>query len=312
LLAFSRQQIVEPVVLDLNSVVEDVVKMLSGVIGEGISLQTFLDEDVERVQMDRGHAEQILVNLLLNARDAMPQGGQLTIETANVPGNTDVSESAVMLTVTDTGIGMDTETRSRIFEPFFTTKERGKGTGLGLASVYGFVKQNRGSICVQSELGRGSTFRILLPRATSNTAAVTMINQDRLLSGNETPKTVLLVEDEAPLREFIHTVLTAHGYNVLEAADGFEGLSVGRQYEGPIHLLLSDIVMPGPNGPQVSEELTNFRPDMRTLFISGYPEFAGDSRVPHQGMILLPKPFTQNDLLRKMREILEPSPRLAA
>jgi two-component system cell cycle sensor histidine kinase/response regulator CckA len=322
LLAFSRQQVLEPHVLNLNFVVPDVEKMLGRLIGEHIALATVLAPKLGHIKADQGQIEQVIINLAVNARDAMPDGGKLTIETANVEVDEAYARqhghispgSFIMLTMTDTGIGMDSETQSHIFEPFFTTKERGKGTGLGLATVYGVVKQSGGFIWVYSESGYGTTFKILLPRIyererTSGKSS----NSDRSWLGSET---ILLVEDDASLRELILNSLNEQGYTVLEAANGRHALDIARQRHDKIDLLLTDVVMPGMSGPLVADELASVHPEVRVLYMSGYTEFApGHDQISRQGRLLLQKPFTQQDLARKVREALEancvrvPSPR---
>jgi PAS domain S-box-containing protein len=312
LLAFSRQQVLQPVVLNLNRVVTNVEKMLGSVIGENIALTTTLDPTLGRIKADQGQMEQIIVNLVVNARDAMPHGGELTIKTANVGAEdtrscpyAGASEGpGVMLTVADTGIGMDQETQSHIFEPFFTTKGRGKGTGLGLASVYGAVKQSGGSIWVHSELGQGTAFNVLLPCVEEPEQETRSVHSPE--SSWEGSETVLLVEDDASLRELILNQLAKHGYSVLEASNGLQALSLARRFRGAIHLVLSDVVMPGMSGPQMVGELISIQPSMRVLYMSGYTEFpASDNQLRGHGKSLLPKPFSQKDLLRKVREAIE-------
>ncbi len=310
LLAFSRQQVLQPVVLDLNTVVRNVTKMLGSVIGENIAITTSLDPELGSIKADAGQMEQVLVNLLVNARDAMPDGGMLRIETANVRGQ-DTSSSCdsepagplVSLTVSDTGTGMDSETRSHIFEPFFTTKVRGKGTGLGLATVYGVVKQSGGSICVCSEPDHGTTFTLFFPRASNANPAIHQVAS--VEDASQGSETILLVEDDTALREIILTFLTNRGYTVLEAANGPQAQSVANRFRNPIHLLLSDVVMPGMGGPQMARHLKSHHPEMKLLYMSGYSDFADSTQVQWQGKPLLQKPFTQQDLLRKVREILE-------
>jgi PAS domain S-box-containing protein len=250
LLAFSRQQVLEPKVLDLNAVVLNVEKMLRRLIGEHIDLTTALSPTLGRVKADQGQIEQVIINLAVNARDAMPSGGKLTIETTDVDLDQSYAHKHplqppgryVLLTVSDTGVGMDAETQARIFEPFFTTKEIGRGTGLGLATVYGVVKQSGGFIWVYSELGHGTTFKIYLPRTAEAPRADRPVSSMPSLRGTET---VLLVEDEEALREFTATVLTQSGYTVLIAEHPDEAIDISRRHQGPIHLLLTDLIMPG-------------------------------------------------------------------
>ncbi len=311
LLAFSRQQPLEPKVLDLNAVVIDMEKMLRRLIGEHIELRTLLTSDLGNIKADQTQMEQVIMNLVVNARDAMPLGGRVTIETANVEVDDAFARqrgylsvgSFVMLTVTDTGVGMDAETQSHIFEPFFTTKERGKGTGLGLATVYGVVKQSDGFIWVYSEPGQGTTFKILLPRVKESVQAEIENSGQSTWTASET---VLLVEDETSLRELTAGLLSKLGYTVLEASNGVEALSVAREYQGTIDLLLTDVVMPGMSGPQLADEFHSIFPGTKVLCMSGYTEFApGHDQVLRRGRLLLQKPFTQQDLARKVRKALE-------
>jgi PAS domain S-box-containing protein len=311
LLAFSRQQVLEPKVLDLNEVVTDTLKMLQRLIGEDIELVMVPGPDLGRVKVDQGQIEQVIMNLAVNARDAMPQGGKLTITTLNAELDevyarqhpAAVSGSYVMLAVSDTGCGMDRETQGRIFEPFFTTKEQGKGTGLGLSTVYGVVKQSGGYIWVYSETGRGSTFKIYLPRIGE---AMTVPDPGR--GGKETARgwqTVLLVEDAEPLRELAHELLEECGYTVLEAANGADAIRVAEQHRRPIHLLFTDVVMPGMDGRKLAEHITRIYPEMKVLYVSGYTDDAiGHHGVLHSGIALLQKPFTRESLTRKVREVL--------
>ncbi len=313
LLAFSRQQVLEPTVLALNTVVVDIEKMLRRLIGEDIELATALAPNLGNVKADRGQMEQVIMNLVVNARDAMLHGGKLTIETKNVEVDENyafqhghVSPGPfVMLAVTDTGIGMDTETQSRIFEPFFTTKELGKGTGLGLATVYGVVKQSSGFIWVHSEPGHGTTFKILLPRVEKPVQETEQhAKSDGQQRGSET---ILLVEDDAALRELTLTLLAQQGYTVLVAANGHEALNIAQDKpQGQVDLLLTDVVMPRMSGPQVAEELSATHPDMKVLFTSGYTEFAhGHEQIARPGRFLIQKPFTQHELTSKVREVLQ-------
>jgi two-component system, cell cycle sensor histidine kinase and response regulator CckA len=312
LLAFSRKQVLSPQVLDLNEVVTGIHRMLRRLIGEDIELVTVPEAALGQVRADPGQIEQVLMNLIVNARDAMPQGGRLTVRTQNVILDELLSRVSpelspgpyVLLSVSDTGVGMDRETQSHIFEPFFTTKEVGKGTGLGLATVYGIVQQSGGHIRVLSEPGEGATFEIYLPRV------------DDVLSprcepelGNAPPaprETVLLVEDEPMVREFVRDVLRMNGYTVLEASEGEEAVRIFHAHRGSIDLLLSDVVMPRMSGREVAERLTAFRPGLKVLFMTGYTD---DAVVRHgiQGgeTALIQKPFTPLSLGRKIREVLE-------
>ncbi len=312
LLAFSRQQILEPRVLNVNTVVSGTEGLLRRLLGEDIDLVIVLTPDLGRVKVDPGQIEQVITNLAVNARDAMPQGGKLTIETQNVEVDEDYARqheiavtpgSYVLLAVSDAGVGMDNATRSRVFEPFFTTKGPGKGTGLGLSTVFGIVKQSRGFIWVYSEVGHGTSFKILLPRVTEaadlDRPAPTVVSS----SGTET---ILLVEDNAALRKLATRVLEPAGYTVLGAAEGTEALRLLEGHEEPVHLLLSDVVMPGMDGRKLAEQLAQTRPRMKVLFMSGY---TGDTIVRH-GVLdaqvpFLNKPFTAAALLRKVREVLD-------
>jgi len=312
LLAFSRQQVLAPRVVSLSVVVQGVEKMLRRVIGEDVDLVTALDLNVGSVKADVGQLEQVLMNLAVNARDAMPTGGKLTIETANVEHDPDYArerEAAllrrfVMLAVSDTGIGMDEATKARIFEPFFTTKEPGKGTGLGLATVYGIVQQSGGFIWVYSEPGHGTTFKIYLPQveAPLEGRAVGAAPGD-LPRGTET---ILLVEDAAAVRAVTRQVLERQGYTVLEAAHGAAALQTAAGHPGPIHLLLTDVVMPVLSGRQLADQLARLRPDAKVLYASGYTD---DAVVRHgvleAGISYLQKPFTADSLARKVREVLD-------
>jgi len=310
LLAFSRQQVLEPRVLDLNSIVLNLEKMLRRLIGENIEFSTALDPELGRIKADQGQIEQVIMNLVVNARDAMPQGGRLTIESANVQLDEDYARQHsplmpgpyVLLAVSDTGIGMDAETQGRIFEPFFTTKEVGKGTGLGLSTVYGVVAQSNGHIWVYSELGHGTTFKIYLPR-TREAYNVEQPSADSapLLRGTET---ILLVEDEEALRELTYNLLSDSGYTVLKAEHPDVAIKIAREHSGTIDLLLTDVVMPGMSGPALAENLAPIRPEMKVICMSGYTGFA-HRRLLDPEKPLLAKPFTREALLRKLRQILD-------
>ncbi len=310
LLAFSRQQVLSPRLVDVNALIRDLTRMFETLTGEHLALHLQLDADLGQVKADPGHLEQVLMNLVVNARDAMPNGGTLTIETANVELSEDYAAQHlgvapgphVMFAVSDTGIGMDRATQARIFEPFFTTKEVGKGTGLGLSTTFGIVKQNAGSIWVYSELGRGTTFKVYLPRSFEAEPVVRRSLPPARLSGHET---ILLVEDEAQVRTVARAILEGHGYRVLEAADGEEALARAREHTAEIHLLFTDVVMPGIGGRALAEHLLERRPELRVLYASGYTERA----IVHHGVLedgrdLLQKPFTPESLLRKVREAL--------
>jgi len=312
LLAFSRQQILTPSILNVNELVLDMAKMLPRLLGEDIAISTSLSPELGMVKADQGQIEQVIMNLAVNARDAMPEGGKLRIETANVeldqayawqhagakPGH------YVMLAVIDSGVGIDPDTLSHIFEPFFTTKEVGKGTGLGLATVYGVVKQSGGYIWVDSKPGQGASFQIFLPRVAEPAIQVTAT--EPLTEAKGGSETILLVEDSEPLRKLTQSFLESHGFRVLVAQDGDEAMRVETQHSGKIDLLLTDVVMPGINGRILAEKLLPKQPGMRVLYISGYTDsFVGRHGVLEQGMVLLHKPFTEEVLIRKVRDILD-------
>jgi PAS domain S-box-containing protein len=312
LLAFSRQQVLTPAVLSLNSLATDMEKMLPRLLGEDIEVSLTLDPELGNVKADQSQIEQVIMNLAVNARDAMPTGGKLRIQTSNVqldqaytwnhPGSK-VGEY-VLLAVTDTGMGMDAGTLTHIFEPFFTTKERGKGTGLGLATVYGVVKQSNGYIWVDSAPGKGASFQVYLPRHMGQAAVVERIVDSReKLRGSET---ILLVEDAEPLRKLAQTFLEAGGFRVLPAESGESALEVAARFGGTFDLLLTDVVMPGMNGRVLAEQLSPRQPGMKVLYMSGYT----DSFVAGHGVLdpqtnLLHKPFTEEVLIRKVREVLD-------
>jgi signal transduction histidine kinase/ActR/RegA family two-component response regulator len=315
LLAFSRKQILQPKVIDLNALVVEMEKLLRRVIGERFDLQSHPDAEVGRVKADPSQIEQVVLNLGVNARDAMPRGGKLIIRTENVrldsitapqisaslaPGN------YVMLSVTDTGAGMDEETKSHIFEPFFTTKGPGKGTGLGLATVYGIVRQTGGGISVESELGKGSTFRIYLPQVS---APVDFTRTPLLpVEKSDNFETVLVVEDEDIVRELVCEVLEDQGYNVICARDGVEALNMAAEFDGIIHLLVTDVIMPHMNGHELAGKLSSLRPDMKVLYVSGYSDNdIGDHGVLDPRFELLQKPFTTQTLARKIRDVIRES-----
>lgn len=314
LLAFSRQQMLEPRVLDLNAVVNDMEKMLKRLISEDIQLRTDLDGSLARIKADQGQIEQVMMNLVVNARDAMPSGGRLDIKTNNFymdesfvrryPYPVQIGDY-VLLTVSDTGIGMDAATRTRVFEPFFTTKEKGKGTGLGLSTVYGVVKQSGGYIEVASEPGAGAEFKIYLPKVED--ALADPLQTSSLSDSLQGTETVLLVEDELSLRKLSCHLLELCGYSVLEAENGTEALKVSRENNDlPIQLLLTDVVMPGMSGRVLADELVKNRPEMRVLYMSGYTgQTVGDHGVLAEGSFFLPKPFTREGLARKVREALD-------
>lgn len=311
LLAFSRQQVLAPRVLDLNQVIRNMDRLLHRLLGDDIDLTINLDPNLGRAKTDPGQIEQVVMNLAVNARDAMPKGGKLTIETVNL----ELDESYVrehvavkpgpyvMIAVSDTGVGMTEEIRSRIFEPFFTTKEPGKGTGLGLSTVYGIVKQSDGYVWVYSEAGIGSTFKVYLPRVDA--PADVIPNRTSGLPSQRGTETVLLVEDEDGVRALVRQLLTRQGYRVIESRHGGEALLLCERYQGKIDLLLTDVILQQMSGRELAERLTRVRPEMRVLYISGYTD---DAIVQHgvlsAGTAFLQKPFTTDALIRKVRQVL--------
>ncbi len=312
LLAFSRKQVLEPRIIDVNGVVLNLDKMLRSLISENIELKTVLADDLAAARADPNQIEQVIMNLAINARDAMPEGGTVTIETRNatlddayaaqhvsvIPGE------YVMLAVTDTGCGMDEKTQSRIFEPFFTTKPAGRGTGLGLSTVYGIVKQTGGNIWLYSEPGKGTTFKIYLP-------AIAALPEDigKVAPADALPRgggTVLVVEDDEQLRRLTHRALASQGYTVLEADRGSTALDIARRHKGHIDLLLTDVIMPDTNGRKLAETIRAARPGLRVVYMSGYPDGAIASHgMLEPGVAYLAKPFTTDAVTRKVREVLE-------
>ena len=314
LLAFSRKQVLQPQVLELNHVVAGLEKMLRRLIAEDVDLQIRLDPQLYRVTADPGQVEQVILNLLVNARDAMPTGGTIVIETRNVRLDERYENQpeairggpAAMLAVSDTGMGMDQATRERIFEPFFTTKAPGKGTGLGLATVYGIIRQSGGSITVYSEPGKGTTFRCYFPAVQETAEAAARDRADAVPSGSET---VLLVEDESQVRAVMRRTLAGCGYRVLEASHGVEAIELAARHRGPIHLLVSDVVMPQLSGKETAERLLRERPKLKVLFVSGY---ADEAIARHgeltPGAVFVQKPVLPDALARAVRELLDASP----
>ena len=312
LLAFSRRQVMEMKVLDLNTLLRDLDKMLRRIIGEDIELSTLLAKDLGRAKIDPGQIEQVIMNLAVNAKDSMPSGGKLTIETANAEldesyarNHADVKPGRyVMFSVSDSGMGMTPEVRERVFEPFFTTKEKGRGTGLGLSTVYGIVKQSGGNIWVYSEPSHGTTFKIYLPRVDEPLEELR-----KKAMGEELPhgsETVLVVEDEEKVRTLTVEILGRQGYRVLEASQGDDALAVSEKHKGPIHLFLVDVVMPGISGTGLAKHLTSLHPETRILYMSGYT----DDVIVHHGVLengvnYIQKPFTIDELTRKVREVLD-------
>ncbi|HYK43010.1 MAG TPA: ATP-binding protein, partial [Thermoanaerobaculia bacterium] len=308
LLAFSRRQMLEPKVIDINVTVRQLEKMLRRILGEDVLLITSLDPDLDLVRADPGQLEQVIVNLVVNSRDAMPSGGTITIETrgTTLDGARDLGRFAiekgsyVVVEVRDTGSGMDPATLARIFEPFFTTKEKGKGTGLGLATAYGIVKQSGGYIACDSEPGEGTRFQIYLPRSYDRPEESSAQRGGRdSLRGTET---VLLVEDEEGVRRLSRRLLEAHGYHVLEASGAEEAIEFAARYPDPIHLLLTDVVMPGLSGPEAAAQIQAMRPRIKVLFMTGYSDSTVTGLSPDAA--LLQKPFTPDALAHRVRETL--------
>jgi len=313
LLAFSRKQLLELKVVDLNTIVRDMERLLRPLIGENIELQTRQANDLGRARADAGQIEQVIMNLVVNSKDAMPNGGKITIQSSNVHLGDDLRRlynyiqpgPYVMLSIADTGHGMDRETQARIFEPFFTTKEKGKGTGLGLSTVYGIIKQSGGYVFPQSEMGRGTTFRIYLPRV-EDSAEPGPVQASQTASGGS--ETVLLVEDEESVRQLVRETLQAKGYKVLEAENGEAALRIAGGHQGSIDMLITDVVMPGMSGRELSKRLCQARSKTKVLYLSGYTEDA----IMHQGVFetgtaFLQKPFTLQMLSRKVRDVLRGS-----
>ena len=313
LLAFSRQQVLQPRVLDLNQVVTNIEQLLRRLIGEDIELETELAGDLGAVKADAAQLEQVLMNLAVNARDAMRDGGTLTIETRDVElSRADQREAFaivpgpyVLLAVSDTGGGMDAEIRARAFEPFFTTKPAGQGTGLGLSTVYGIVKQSGGYIWLDSEPGLGTRVRIYLPRVEEPVETLDSRRQTSRTVPRGT-ETLLLVEDEEGVRELISEWMTAHGYSVLTAANGVEALDLAFEFAGRIDVLIADVVMPQMGGPALAAKLLPLRPEMKVVYVSGYADEAiGDPEVLSAGAAFLQKPFTLDSLLHMVREAMD-------
>ncbi|MBN1831485.1 MAG: response regulator [Deltaproteobacteria bacterium] len=315
LLAFSRKQILQPRIIDLNETVNNMQKMLHRIIGEDIELVTVLPPDLGAVEADEGQIEQIIMNLAVNSRDAMLNGGKLTIETANMDLDEEYAHHHiavtpgphVMLSVSDTGVGMTSEVLEHLFEPFYTTKEKGKGTGLGLSTVYGIVKQSKGNIWVYSEPGKGTTFKVYLPIVEKLKGAAKKDLKPKVLTGSET---ILIVEDDEKVRTVTVRILKGYGYIILIAADGQEAIRLSENHEGSIHLMLTDVVMPDMSGGELEKRLKASRPDMKVIFMSGYT----DNAIVHQGILdqdkaFIQKPFTPDSLARKVRELLDKSSR---
>jgi CheY-like chemotaxis protein len=308
---FSRQQVIEPRVLDLNEVLTNLDKMLQRILGADVSLVSLRTPQLGRVCADPSGIEQVVMNLVVNARDAMPRGGQLTIETANVTFDEEYARQHVgakpgphvMLAVTDTGTGMDHATLARIFEPFFTTKGAGKGTGLGLSTVFGIVQQNGGTVWVYSEPGQGTTFKVYLPRVDEDIQEARPVPEPATLVGAET---VLLVDDDEQVRVVTRAILLRHGYHVIDARNAGEALLLSESHRGAIHVLLTDVVMPQMSGPDLARRLAVSRPAMKVVCMSGYTD---DTIVRHgvieARMAYLQKPVTPEALTRKVRAVLD-------
>jgi two-component system, cell cycle sensor histidine kinase and response regulator CckA len=310
LLTFSRKQVVERQIVDLNSILKDLSKMLPRLLGADIEVIIIPGRNLERVEVDRGHVEQVVMNLAVNARDAMPNGGKLVIETTNIEleekeaGRMKLDPGRyVCMAVTDTGTGMDAETQARIFEPFFTTKERGKGTGLGLATVSAIVKENGGRVEVDSTPGKGSNFEVYFPAAAAagQTPAAAKTVAAAAERGTET---ILVVEDEGALRAITCEYLQSQGYTVLAASNGMGALETCRNHAGAIQLLLTDVVMPGISGPEVAAAALSIRPELRVIYVSGYIDRQIDLDALGSGAVFLQKPYNLGDLARKIRDVL--------
>jgi two-component system cell cycle sensor histidine kinase/response regulator CckA len=312
LLAFSRKQLLELKVIDVNAIVADMERLLRPLIGEDIELTTTLAPNVGCTRADAGQLEQVIMNLVVNAKDAMSGGGKICIRTASVnlddsyrPENALIKNGPyVMISVSDNGQGMDRETQARIFEPFFTTKEKGKGTGLGLSTVYGIIKQSGGYVFVQSELSRGTVFTIYFPRVDEPSDAIGELPVSLAAAGGT--ETVLLVEDEDSVRQLVRETLESRGYRVLEAANGQAALTVAANHPEPIHLVITDVVMPGLNGHELVQQLMPARPGLKVLYLSGYAQDAFTTLTAEAQKTFLQKPFTLQSLARKVREILGP------
>jgi len=313
LLAFSRKQVLKPKVLDLNSIVLNLDKLLRRLLAEVIDMKTMVGKDVGAVRADPSQIEQVIMNLVVNARDAMPNGGRLLIETANVELDAAYAQDHatvrpgryVMLAVTDTGIGMDADTVAHIFEPFYTTKGSGSGTGLGLSTVYGIVKQSGGYIWVYSEPGKGTTFKVYLPRVDDRLEISSTIEAPSAAARNG-KETILLVEDEPGVRELTNMVLSGRGYSVLEALNPQDAERLAENHGSEIHLLLTDVVMPGISGRELAKKLTARHPNLRVLYMSGYTyNVIAEDGTLEEGLSFLQKPFTPQILAQKVRETLD-------
>ncbi len=312
LMTLSRQQALEPKLVSLNSLVSGMADMVQRLVGEQVELRTALSQQSCEIKADPGQLQQVILNLSINARDAMPQGGQLTLATAVCEVDEALARQHpglppgpyATLTVSDSGCGMDAETRAHMFEPFFTTK-KGKGTGLGLATVYGIVRQSGGHIVVDSHAGQGTTVRIFLPRALPGAGEA----QDAAVAARQWPETILLVEDEDLVRRPLQEILTESGFEVLPARDGLEALKLSQGYAGPIRLMVTDVVMPHMGGCELAERLAPLRPEMGVLFISGYSDDPRARELAAAGTAFFRKPFSYEALVQKVREMMDPSAR---
>ena len=311
LLAFSRRQVMEPVVLDLNDTVHRMEKMLDRLLGDDIKLVSVLAHDLGRIKADPNQVEQMLMNLVINSRDAMSTGGLIILKTANVEIDetyahqhpSTVPGQYVLLTVSDTGVGMDEETQSHIFEPFFSTKSQGQGTGLGLSTVFGLVKQSGGAIAVYSEPGQGATFKIHFPRCNEVVVTAQQKIRSPSIGGTET---ILLVDDATPLRGLTRRILEDSGYKVIDSGDPAEALRMATEHDGPLPLMITDVVMPGFSGSVLAERVAEVRPETKVLYASGYNDDSIDHlHVRGQDSAFLDKPFTRENLLRKVRDLLD-------
>src|SRR5208282_5887149 len=324
LLAFSRKQLLELKVVDVNTVISDMERLLRPLIGENIELVTHLSSETGHIRADAGQLEQVIMNLVVNAKDSMPEGGKLTVQSSDVTVRQNFREHRfiqpgryAVISVADTGHGMDKDTQSRIFEPFFTTKEKGKGTGLGLSTVYGIVKQSNGYVFAQSEIGTGTTFYVYLPRVEDSAEELSPAKSLQNEAGG--CETVLLVEDEDSVRELVRVTLASRGYKVLEAENGECGLRAAEAFKEQIDILITDVVMPGIGGRELAKKLLALRPGISVLYLSGYTEDAvvtQDALGPSTAF--LQKPFTLQSLAKKVREVLrskpalDPAPKFAA
>jgi CheY-like chemotaxis protein len=319
LLAFSRRKVLQPVVMDLNVAVDHIHPMLERLIGDDIQIDNALSDDLGTITADPNHIEQVLMNLAINARDAMPKGGRITFETSNVEIDEAYAQQHipmnpgryVMLSVRDTGTGMDLKTQAQIFDPFFTTKDFGKGTGLGLSTVFGIVKQSGGTIGVYSEPGKGTAFKIHFPRCDDAPVVAKPVTKQPLRGGTET---ILLVDDAAPLRMLTKLILEQCGYTVLDSGEPADALRIAADHQGRLPLMITDVVMPGFTGLVLAERLTLLRPETKVLFTSGYAnDVTAKQEISGTTSAFLEKPFTRDDLVRCVRELLDlPTEAIAA